>query len=154
MSGADVKYCEACGFKNDKRAKFCDECGRQFGEIKEAPKEKPSELEEGSGLGVVSLIASFLGLCTGVGFIIAIITGLMTPNPKENKYAKIGIFIGSLGLIIPVTILSILGIMFGAFELTDGTDDLMWMLIAGIVFLNIAGASLYFFIRWARKPAS
>jgi len=75
----------------------------------------------------------------------------MSPHPKENKFAKVGIIIGSLGLIVPVIVLGILGIFAGA---TANTDDLLWMLILGIIGLLAAGVSLFFFIRWLRKPAA
>ncbi len=145
------KYCESCGSKNDIKAKFCDDCGKPFDKPKKE-EAKPSRVSEGAGLEVVSLISSILGFtCLPIiGFVIAIVTGLMSENPKENKYAKVGIFIGSLGLILPALILGFLGIIFGALE---ETDDLIWMLIMGIIALIAAGVGLFFFIRWIRKPA-
>ncbi len=148
----NAKYCESCGAKNKATAKFCDGCGKPFDKPEKTTKDKPSRVSEGTGLEVISLITSILGFTClpGIGFIIAIITGLMSPNPKENKYAKAGITIGSLGLIVPALILGLLGIIFGAAE---GTDDLIWMLIMGIIAIILAGIGLFFFIRWIRKPA-
>jgi hypothetical protein len=147
-----TKYCESCGAKNKAAAKFCDDCGKTFDKPEKATGDKPSRVSEGVGLEVVSLISSILGFtCLPViGLIVAIITGLMSPNPKENKYAKAGITIGSLGLIVPVLILSVVGIIIG--PMAD-TDDLMWALYLGIIFLIISGVSLFFFIKWIRKPA-
>jgi len=149
----NAKYCESCGAKNKATAKFCDGCGKPFDKPEKTTKDKPSRVSEGTGLEVISLITSILGFTClpGIGFIIAIITGLMSPNPKENKYAKAGITIGSLGLIVPALILGLLGIIFGAAE---GTDDLIWMLIMGIIAIILAGVGLFFFIKWMRKPAS
>lgn len=149
----NAKYCESCGAKNKATAKFCDGCGKPFDKPKKTTKDKPSRVSEGTGLEVISLITSILGFTClpGIGFIIAIITGLMSPNPKENKYAKAGITIGSLGLIVPALILGLLGIIFGAAE---GTDDLIWMLIMGIIAIILAGVGLFFFIKWMRKPTA
>lgn len=149
----NVKYCESCGAKNKTAAKFCDDCGKPFDKPEKTTGDKPSRVSEGVGLEVVSLVTSILGFTClpGIGFIIAVITGLMSPNPKENKYAKAGIIIGSLGLIVPAIILGFLGIIFGALE---GTDDLIWMLIMGIIAIVLAGVGLFFFIRWIRKPAA
>ena len=149
----NAKYCESCGAKNKATAKFCDGCGKPFDKPEKTTKDKPSRVSEGTGLEVVSLISSILGFTClpGIGFIIAIITGLMSPNPKENKYAKAGITIGSLGLIVPALILGFLGIIFGAME---ETDDLIWMLIMGIIALILVGVGLFLFIRWIRKPAT
>jgi len=152
----NAKYCETCGAKNKATAKFCDGCGKPFDKPGKTTGDKPSRVSEGVGLEVVSLVTSILGFTClpGIGFIIAVITGLMSPNPKENKYAKAGITIGSLGLIIPVIIGSLVGIIFGIAETVDGTDDLIWALIVGIIFLIIAGVGLFFFIKWMRKPAA
>ncbi|MHA1167934.1 MAG: hypothetical protein ACTSRU_08945, partial [Candidatus Hodarchaeales archaeon] len=111
----NAKYCETCGAKNKATAKFCDGCGKPFDKPGKTTGDKPSRVSEGVGLEVVSLVTSILGFTClpGIGFIIAVITGLMSPNPKENKYAKAGITIGSLGLIIPVIIGSLVGIIFG-----------------------------------------
>ena len=149
----NVKYCESCGAKNKTAAKFCDDCGKAFDKPEKTTGDKPSRVSEGVGLEVVSLITSILGFTClpGIGFIIAVITGLMSPNPKENKYAKAGIIIGSLGLIVPAIILGFLGIIFGALE---GTDDLIWMLIMGIIAIVLAGVGLFFFIKWMRKPSA
>ena len=149
----NAKYCESCGAKNKATAKFCDGCGKPFDKPEKTTKDKPSRVSEGTGLEVISLITSILGFTClpGIGFIIAIITGLMSPNPKENKYAKAGITIGSLGLIVPALILGLLGIIFGAAE---GTDDLIWMLIMGIIAIILAGVGLFFFIKWMRKPTA
>lgn len=149
----NVKYCESCGAKNKTNAKFCDDCGKPFDKPEKTTGDKPSRVSEGVGLEVVSLVSSILGFtCFPViGLIVAIITGLMSPNPKENKYAKAGITIGSLGLIVPTIILSFLGIIFGALE---GTDDLIWMLVMGIIFLILSGVGLFFFIKWMRKPTA
>ncbi len=149
----NVKYCESCGGKNKTAAKFCDDCGKPFDKPEKTTGDKPSRVSEGVGLEVVSLVTSILGFTClpGIGFIIAVITGLMSPNPKENKYAKAGIIIGSLGLIVPAIILGFLGIIFGALE---GTDDLIWMLVMGIIAIILAGVGLFFFIRWMRKPAA
>jgi len=148
-----AKYCESCGAKNKTAAKFCDDCGKPFDKPEKTTGDKPSRVSEGVGLEVVSLVTSILGFTClpGIGFIIAVITGLMSPNPKDNKYAKVGIIIGSLGLIVPALILGFLGIVFGAME---ETDDLIWMLIMGIIALILAGVGLFFFIRWMRKPAA
>jgi hypothetical protein len=156
MAEDDVKFCESCGFKNDKSAKFCDECGKPFGKTKAAPKDKPSELEKGEGLGIISMVSSILGIfCIPyVGFIVALITGFMTPNPKEHKYAKAGIFIGSIGLIAPVAIAGVVLLILTFVTLGEATDDLMWMPILSVIFLIASGISLFFFIRWAKKPAS
>ncbi|MCK5184693.1 MAG: hypothetical protein KAQ95_10325, partial [Candidatus Heimdallarchaeota archaeon] len=112
----NVKYCESCGAKNKPAAKFCDDCGKPFDKPEKTTGVKPSRVSEGVGLEVVSLVTSILGFTClpGIGFIIAVITGLMSPNPKDNKYAKVGIIIGSLGLIVPALILGFLGIIFGA----------------------------------------
>ncbi|MCE7745252.1 MAG: DUF2207 domain-containing protein, partial [Candidatus Heimdallarchaeota archaeon] len=128
-------------------------CGKPFDKPGKTTGDKPSRVSEGVGLEVVSLVTSILGFTClpGIGFIIAVITGLMSPNPKENKYAKAGITIGSLGLIIPAIVLGFLGIIFGALE---STDDLIWMLIMGIIAIILAGVGLFFFIRWMRKPAA
>ncbi len=149
----NAKYCESCGAKNKVAAKFCDDCGKPFDKPEKTTGDKPSRVSEGVGLEVVSLITSILGFTClpGIGFIIAVITGLMSPNPKDNKYAKAGIIIGSLGLIVPALILGFLGIIFGAME---ETDDLIWMLIMGIIALILAGVGLFFFIKWMRKPAA
>ncbi len=149
----NAKYCESCGGKNKADAKFCDDCGKPFDKPEKTTEVKPSRVSEGVGLEVVSLISSILGLtcCLGLGLVVAIITGLMAPKPKENKYAKVGITIGSLGLIVPALVLGFLGIIFGAME---QTDDLIWMLIMGIIALILAGVGLFFFIRWIRKPAA
>ena len=149
----NAKYCESCGAKNKVAAKFCDDCGKPFDKPEKTTGDKPSRVSEGVGLEVVSLVTSILGFTClpGIGFIIAVITGLMSPNPKDNKYAKAGIIIGSLGLIVPAIILGFLGIIFGALE---GTDDLIWMLIMGIIAIVLAGVGLFFFIRWMRKPAA
>ncbi|MFX1539130.1 MAG: hypothetical protein ACFFDI_33565 [Promethearchaeota archaeon] len=148
----NVKYCESCGAKNKATAKFCDDCGKPFDKPEKTTGDKPSPVSEGVGLEVVSLVTSILGFTClpGIGFIIAVVTGLMAPNPKENKYAKAGITIGSLGLIVPILILSLIGIIFGALE---GTDDLIWMIILGVIGLILSGVGLFFFIRWMRKPA-
>ncbi len=151
-----VKICEFCGAENKPSAKFCNECGKTLA-VSDQPA-KPSQASsskaaQGFGLEIVSLVASILGFtCLPFfGFIIALVTGFMSANPKENKYAKVGIIIGSLGLIVPVIVLGILGIFAGA---TANTDDLLWMLILGIIGLLAAGVSLFFFIRWLRKPAA
>jgi len=153
----NVKYCESCGGKNKKTAKFCDDCGKAFDKSEKITEEKPSGLEEGSGLEVVSLVTSILGFtCLPVfGLIIAIITGLLSPNPKENKYAKTGITIGSLGLIVPVLIMSLVGIIFSIAEAAGGSfhDDFMWMPIVSVIGLILSGIGLFFYIRWIRKPA-
>ncbi|MCK5047549.1 MAG: hypothetical protein KAS22_13270, partial [Candidatus Heimdallarchaeota archaeon] len=115
---------------------------------------KPSRVSEGVGLEVVSLVTSILGFTClpGIGFIIAVITGLMSPNPKDNKYAKAGIMIGSLGLIVPIFVLGIVGIIAGIAELPS--DDLIWATIVGAIGMILAGVGLFFFIRWIRKPAA
>ncbi|MHA1555377.1 MAG: hypothetical protein ACTSPM_00430 [Candidatus Heimdallarchaeota archaeon] len=148
----NVKYCESCGEKNEAKAKFCDGCGKAFGKGKKAAEDKTQSTEKGSGLEIISLVTSILGFTClpGIGFIIAIVTGIMSPNPKENKYTRAGITIGSFGLIIPGFILGILGIIFGAME---GTDDLVWMIILGIIALIGSGIGLFFFIKWMKKPA-
>ena len=150
----NAKYCESCGAKNKATAKFCDGCGKPFDKTEKTTKDKPSRVSEGTGLEVVSLISSILGFTClpGIGFIIAIITGLMSPNPKENKYAKAGITIGSLGLIVPIFILSVVGIFAGA--LGESGDDFYWAIYLGAIFLIISGVGLFFFIKWMRKPAS
>ncbi len=147
-----VKYCESCSGKNKASAKFCDDCGKAFDKSKKAVQDKSPSTEKGSGLEVISLITSIFGFTClpGIGFIIAIVTGLMSPNPKENKYTKAGITIGSFGLIIPSFILGFLGIIFGALE---ATDDLIWMLILGIIAVIGSGVGLFFFIKWMKKPA-
>lgn len=147
-----TKYCDSCGGKNKAAAKFCDDCGKAFDKPKKTTGDQPSRVSEGVGLEVVSLITSILGFTClpGIGFIIAIITGLMSPNPKENKYAKAGITIGSLGLIVPILILSVVGIIVGP---SADTDDFMWALYLGIIFLILSGVGLFFFIKWIRKPA-
>jgi hypothetical protein len=146
------KLCESCGTKNDVSAKFCDDCGKPFDKPKKEEEAKPSRVSEGAGLEVVSLVSSILGFaCLPlIGFVIGIITGLMSENPKENKYAKAGIMIGSLGLIVPFLILGIVGIFAGA--LAD-TDDFLWATIIGAIAVIGAGVGLFFFIRWMRKPA-
>ncbi|NHJ49639.1 MAG: hypothetical protein FK733_17750 [Asgard group archaeon] len=153
---AEVKYCESCGLENDKKAKFCDDCGKPFGKTKEAPKDKPSELKEGEGLGIISLVSSILGFTClpGIGFIVALITGFMTPNPKEHKYAKAGIFIGSIGLMAPAAIAGVVLLILTFVTLGEATDDLIWMPILSVIFLIASGISLFFFIRWAKKPVS
>lgn len=149
----NVKYCESCGAKNKTAAKFCDDCGKPFDKPEKTTGDKPSRVSEGVGLEVVSLVSSILGFtCFPViGLIVAIITGLMSPNPKENKYAKAGIMIGSLGLIVPIFILSIVGIFAGAL---GSNDDLYWAIYVGVIFLILSGVGLFFFIRWMRKPAT
>jgi len=148
-----TKYCDSCGGKNKASAKFCDDCGKPFDKPEKTTGDKPSRVSEGVGLEVVSLITSILGFTClpGIGFIIAVITGLMSPNPKENKYAKAGITIGSLGLIVPIFILSIVGIFAGAL---GPNDDFYWAIYLGAIFLIISGVGLFFFIKWMRKPAS
>ncbi len=148
----NVKYCESCGEKNEAKAKFCDGCGKSFSKSKKTDKDTSPSTEKGSGLEVISLVSSILGFtCLPIiGLILAIIIGSMSPNPKENKYTKAGITIGSLGLIIPGFILGVLGIIGGAME---GTDDLVWMIILGIIALIGSGVGLFFFIKWMKKPA-
>ncbi|MBK5112110.1 MAG: zinc-ribbon domain-containing protein [Candidatus Heimdallarchaeota archaeon] len=148
-----TKYCESCGAKNKADAKFCDDCGKPFDKPEKTTGDKPSRVSEGVGLEVVSLVTSILGFtCLPlIGFVIAIITGLMSTNPKENKYAKAGIMIGSLGLIVPFFVLGIIGIIGGVI---DGTDDLLWAIILGTIALILSGVGLFFFIRWIRKPAA
>lgn len=139
--------------KNKAAAKFCDDCGKPFDKPEKTTGDKPSRVSEGVGLEVVSLVSSILGFtCFPViGLIVAIITGLMSPNPKDNKYAKAGITIGSLGLIVPIFILSIVGIFAGAL---GSTDDFYWAIYLGAIFLILSGVGLFFFIRWMRKPTS
>ncbi|MHA1121286.1 MAG: hypothetical protein ACTSPC_00555 [Candidatus Heimdallarchaeota archaeon] len=87
----NAKYCETCGAKNKATAKFCDGCGKPFDKPGKTTGDKPSRVSEGVGLEVVSLVTSILGFTClpGIGFIIAVITGLMSPNPKESKGKQI-----------------------------------------------------------------
>ena len=149
----NAKYCESCGGKNKADAKFCDDCGKPFDKPEKTTGDKPSRVSEGVGLEIVSLISSILGFtCFPViGLIVAIITGLMSPNPKENKYAKAGITIGSFRIVIPFFILSIVGIIGGS---NEGTDDLFYLIIIGAIGLILSVVGLIFFIRWMRKPAA
>ncbi len=152
----NVKYCESCGGKNKKKAKFCDDCGKPFDKSEKTTEAKPSRLEGGSGLEVISLVTSILGFtCLPViGLIIAIVTGLLSPNPKENKYAKTGVTIGSFGLIVPVLVMSIVGIVFSIIEAGDLHDDFMWVPILSVIGLILSGVGLFFYIKWIRIPAN
>ena len=146
------KNCKSCGAKNKADAKFCDDCGKPFKKEKKTAGDEPSRVSQGAGLEIISLVTSILGFtCLPIiGFVIAIITGMMSENPKANKYAKVGITIGSLGLIIPFFILGVLGIIFGSME---QTDDLIWAIVLGVIAAIGAGVGLFFFIKWMRKPA-
>ncbi|HUT81019.1 MAG TPA: hypothetical protein VMZ29_07435 [Candidatus Bathyarchaeia archaeon] len=158
MPEENVKFCETCGHKNEKTAKFCNGCGKSFGkQTKTIATEDGSSLaEKGSGLGLISLVSSITGFtCLPIiGFIVAIITGLLAPNPKENKYSKVGIFIGSIGLIALAMIPSLVGIIFCFVSIGDFTDDFMWVPILSVPGLIGSGIALFFFIRWMKKPAS
>ena len=149
------KYCQSCGAKNKGTAKFCDDCGKPFDKAEKTTTSKPTSVEEGSGLGIISLVAAILGFTClpGFGFIVAVITSLLAPNPRQNKYAKAGFHIGSLGLIVPVTIASIIGVVFSIIEGGDLHDDFMWVPILSGIGIFIAVIGLIFYIRWVRKPA-
>ncbi|MBN1330558.1 MAG: hypothetical protein JXA54_13875 [Candidatus Heimdallarchaeota archaeon] len=158
MTEENVKFCEACGNKNDKKAKFCNSCGKSFEkQTKTATKEDNSSFaDKGSGLEVVSLVSSILGFTCFpiIGLIVAIITGLLAPNPKGNKYSKAGISIGSLGLIALAMIPSLVGIIFCLVSIGNFHDDFMWVPILSVIGLIASGVALFFFIRWMKKPSS
>ncbi|MCF2144782.1 MAG: zinc-ribbon domain-containing protein [Candidatus Heimdallarchaeota archaeon] len=95
MNASDIIICQKCGSQNPRNTKFCGECGSPLVQ-QEKDSVQASTVEKGSALGVVSLVAAILGFtCVPIfGLIIAIITGYLTPNARENSYAKAGTSIG------------------------------------------------------------
>jgi len=151
MNKENAKYCQSCGFKNAVTTKFCSECGKQL--------DKPEiSVEKGAistekGLGIVSLVTAILGFTClpGIGLIIAIITGYLTPKRSENSYAKAGASIGGftlatalLGFCITMLIMLIINTSEG-----EGFAVFYWILV--ILGLILSSLGLVFHIRWLRK---
>ncbi len=106
MALNDVKFCPECGSKNSSDKKFCGDCGASFeAAIKTAQPTQPTKTTEEKSsfsLGVVSLIASILGLSCFplLGSFVAVITGFLTTDWKSDKFAVAGIIIGFISIAV------------------------------------------------------
>ncbi|MHA1365997.1 MAG: DUF7577 domain-containing protein [Candidatus Heimdallarchaeota archaeon] len=157
MTDLKVIYCQSCGEKNEASAKFCNECGKPFGQQGTVVEKESEPADSGSALGVVSLTTGILGFCClpGIGWIIAIITGFLTPNARENSYAKAGISIGVFVLCFAAFGGSVFGL--GTYFSALANEDVFypaWLLIFSIIGILLVVTAMVFFIRWLRKKSS
>ncbi|MHA1243793.1 MAG: zinc-ribbon domain-containing protein [Candidatus Heimdallarchaeota archaeon] len=152
-------FCQQCGEKNEASAKFCNECGKPIGKSKTVDKDTSAPKESGSVLGVVSLTTGILGFCClpGIGWIIAIITGYLTPDARENSYAKAGMSIGVFSYGLSAFGGGLCGLIFYFVDLFDesGSSSLsILFLILGLIGILTSITLMVLFIRWFRKKPS
>jgi len=151
MNKENAKYCQSCGFKNAATVKFCGECGKHL-DKPESDIEKDTISTE-KGLGIVSLVTAILGFTClpGIGLIIAIITGYLTPNANENSYAKAGASIGVFTLATALLGCSLTALIMFAIDSSGGISipPFVWILI--ILGIILSSLGLVFHIRWLRK---
>lgn len=150
MATSNVKYCQECGSKNPSDQKFCGECGFNFDKPQIVKEKGPSAIEKGSSLGIVSLVTAILGFTClpGIGLIIAMITGYITPNPKENTYAKAGTSIAVFVLATTLLVFCIIGLASAG-----GFYWYIYLLI--ILGLVVSIGALVLQIRWlVKKPTT
>jgi len=150
LATSDVKYCQECGSKNPVDQKFCGKCGFSFDQPKIVTEKGPSAIEKGSGMGVISLVTAILGFTClpGIGLIIAMITGYITPNAKENTFAKAGTSIAVFVLATALLVICIIGLA--------SAGGFYWYIVLLLILgLVVSVSALVLQIRWlVKKPTT
>ncbi len=151
MNEATSKYCQSCGFKNLATTKFCSECGDQLDKSGNVAKKDSISTEK--GLGIVSLVTAILGFTClpGIGLIIAIIAGYLTPDAQKNSYAKAGASIGVFTLGTALFGFCLTTLIVFIMDISRGGGNAVFLWILAILGIIISSLGVGFHIRWLRK---